>query len=241
MFDLDLNEVELESDSMMLIRALQAAFYRSRDPAMALSGGLVLRHQLYTLQKNRTAVDQELQQLKSDNVVRHIKLLTGGDDVALVPTDHYLERAQQVVPPAILEVLRALLESNRGMYVQATDIGRSIPETSDLGVQDVTSALVRAGFLLPRRDVRLESDAFWLSHPRCGFMVTELRSGRSELLSVVSRSRYKEMREVELGRKPLKLSRPGGLGLAFHLADLLGVGKLQRMETAAGTFMRLTC
>jgi hypothetical protein len=48
--------------------------------------------------------------------------------------------------------------------------------------------------------------------------------------------RYKELSRRNLAALDLKGSR---LSIDFHLTDLLGLGDIQRMDTASGTFFKL--
>ncbi|NXS36772.1 STK19 kinase, partial [Pomatostomus ruficeps] len=64
-----------------------------------------------------------------------------------------------------------------------------------------------------------------------------LSPGRRALLSLVRRSRHREvpLRELQRGKAP-----PGArLGVPFLLHDLLGAQRLQSVPTAAGPLLRL--
>eukprot|EP00903_Cladosiphon_okamuranus_P016658 g15361.t1 len=100
----------------------------------------------------------------------------------------------------------------------------------------VTSKLIRAGFLLPRRDVGRE-EAYWFSMPQLGKVVTAITRGRKDIVAALKRTRYKEMRRAAMEKKnPAKST---GLPLSFHVRDLLGLGMIQELDTPSGTFLRL--
>ncbi|CAM9370282.1 unnamed protein product [Choristocarpus tenellus] len=102
-------------------------------------------------------------------------------------------------------------------------------------VAAVLSELVRAGFLLPRRDVGHE-EAYWFFFPKMGKFVTSVRHGRIEVLAALRRTQYKEMRRDSLEKRKLAKS---GLPLSFHIRDLLGLDLVRELDTPAGKFIRL--
>ncbi|CAM9582107.1 unnamed protein product, partial [Hapterophycus canaliculatus] len=112
---------------------------------------------------------------------------------------------------------------------------RSLKESEEK-VLSLTSKLVRAGFLLPRRDVGRE-EAYWFSMPQLGKVVLAISRGRKDVVGALKRTRYKEMRRAELEAKnPAKST---GLPLSFHVRDLLGLGMIRETDTPSGKFLRL--
>ncbi|CAM9284600.1 unnamed protein product [Scytosiphon promiscuus] len=103
-------------------------------------------------------------------------------------------------------------------------------------VLSLTSKLVRAGFLLPRRDVGRE-EAYWFSMPQLGKVITSISRGRKDVVGALKRTRYKEIRRAALEAK--NPARATGLPLSFHVRDLLGLGMIREMNTPSGTFLRL--
>lgn len=60
--------------------------------------------------------------------------------------------------------------------------------------------------------------------------------GRKDILGMIKRTRYKEIRRSALESKnPAKT----GLPLSFHIRDLLGLGMLREFDTPAGAFLRI--
>eukprot|EP00752_Nemacystus_decipiens_P006137 g5535.t1 len=107
---------------------------------------------------------------------------------------------------------------------------------SEEEVLAVTSKLIRAGFLLPRRDVGRE-EAYWFSMPQLGKVITAISRGRKDIVAALKRTRYKEMRRAAMEAKnPAKST---GLPLSFHVRDLLGLGMIQELDTPSGIFLRL--
>jgi len=80
------------------------------------------------------------------------------------------------------------------------------------------------------------SPEWWLAHPSGGAYVRALTAGRSDLLSVLKRTRYKEELRAVLARRRLRGTH---LGAAFHVADLVGLGEVTVVATPAGEVIRL--
>ncbi len=234
----DMEEAALENDVMHAIRALQREFYsckeRSTDGSLSAMAAPVLWHQLYSFIANRTAVDKELHELKVNNVVRIFK--THSIDYAIVPTEPYLKLAESSLPADAAWVFRLVLSSSAGLSVEMEKFKLVCDPTVD--IQGIVDAAIRAGFLLPRRDIE---NAYWISHPFIGMLSKDLYNGRAELLRAITRSKYKELRENDLRKKNLKLSGKNGLGFEFVLRDLLGLGKIERFSTPSGNFLRIPC
>ncbi len=233
----DLEEAAMESDVMHAIRALQREFYickeNSTDGSLSRMAAPVLWHQLYSFIANRTAVDKELQGLKVQNAVRILK--TSSIDYAIVPTEPYLKLAESSLPAGAARVFCLVLLSSVGLSVEIEKF-QLVCADATMDIQGIVDAATRAGFLLPRRDIE---NTYWISHPFIGILSRDLYKGRAELLRAISRSKYKELRESDLRKKPFKFSCKNGLGFEFVLRDLLGLGKIERFCTPSGSFLRI--
>ncbi len=233
----DMEEAALESDVLHAIHALQREFYGhkevSKDGSLSAMAAPVLWHQLYSFIANRTAVDKELEQLKGKNVVRVLK--TSSVEYAIVPTEPYLKLADSSLPKDTACVFRSVLSSSAGLSVEMEKFTLVCDPTID--IQGIVHAAIRAGFLLPRRDIE---NAYWISHPFIGMLSRDLYKGRAELLRAITRSKYKELRENDLRKKKLKFACKNGLGFEFLLRDLLGLGKIEQFSTPSGSFLRLS-
>ncbi len=234
----DMEEAALENDVMHAIRALQREFYSckegSTDGSFSAMAAPVLWHQLYSFIANRTAVDKELHELKLNNVVRIFK--TSSINYAIVPTEPYLKLAESSLPADAAWVFRLVLSSSAGLSVEIEELKLVCDPAMD--VQGIVDATIRAGFLLPRRDI---GNAYWVSHPFIGMLSRDLYNGRTELLRAITRSKYKELRENDMRKKKFKFSGENGLGFEFILRDLLGLGKIVRFSTPSGSFLRISC
>ncbi|XP_050163627.1 serine/threonine-protein kinase 19 isoform X2 [Myiozetetes cayanensis] len=192
---------------------------------------LLLRHQLYDVVRDRTAVDRHLNRLRDEGQVRLLHLGLGPDALGVVRTELYRDKALQAVAGTPREglVRRFLDEAVAATPELSYDRGRM--ESLGFGDSDVTQ-LVVSGVLTVR-----DAGSWWLAVPGVGRFVRALLRGRRALLSVVRRSRHREvpLRELQRAKPP-----PGArLGVPFLLHDLLGAQELLSVPTPAGPLLRL--
>ncbi|XP_032533158.1 serine/threonine-protein kinase 19 [Chiroxiphia lanceolata] len=194
---------------------------------------LVLRHQLYDVVRDRTAVDRHLNRLRDEGQVRllHLGLGPGPDALGVVRTELYRDKALQAVAGTPREglVRRFLDEVVAATPELSYDSGAM--ERRGFGDRDVTQ-LVVSGVLTVR-----DAGSWWLAVPGVGRFVRALLRGRRAVLSVVRRSRHREvpLRELQRAKPP-----PGArLGVPFLLHDLLGAQELLSVPTPAGPLLRL--
>ncbi|XP_072777203.1 inactive serine/threonine-protein kinase 19 isoform X1 [Taeniopygia guttata] len=179
---------------------------------------LLLRHQLYSLVPDRTAVDRHLERLRAEGRLRLLHLGLGPDALGVVSARLYREKALAAVAGSPREPLvRRFLE----VAVMAR------PELS-YGERQ----LVAVG-LLTVRDV----GSWWVAVPGVGRFVRALLRGRRALLSLFRRARLRQLPQGALGGG--KTPPGAALGVPFLLHDLLGEGRLQSIPTPAGPLLRL--
>ncbi|XP_072704136.1 inactive serine/threonine-protein kinase 19 isoform X1 [Ciconia boyciana] len=192
---------------------------------------LVLRHQLYSLVSDRTAVDRHLNRLRDEGRIRLLHLGLGADTLGVVFMEPYKEKVLAAVagtPRAGL--VRRFLDS---AVAACPDLGYEQGRVRALGFEDGdVTQLVAAGVLTVR-----DAGSWWLAVPGVGRFVRALVRGRQALLGVVRRSRH---REVPLGELRQRRAPPGArLGVGYLLHDLLGAQLLRSVPTASGPMLRL--
>lgn len=67
-------------------------------------------------------------------------------------------------------------------------------------------------------------------------MIVAVSRGRKDVVNMIKRTRYKEIRRATLESKNRVKT---GLPLSFHIRDLVGLGRLREMETPSGMFLRV--
>ncbi|XP_071657005.1 inactive serine/threonine-protein kinase 19 [Patagioenas fasciata] len=190
---------------------------------------LVLRHQLYDLVPDRTAVDRHLNDLRAEGRILLLPLGLGPDTLGVVPTESYKEKVLAGVSGTPREgLVRRFLDVavGREMGFEETRL-----REMGFGDGDVTQ-LVGVGLLTVR-----DAGSWWLALPGVGRFVRELIRGRRALLGVVRRSRHREVPVLGLRERP---NPPGArLGVPYLLHDLVGAQLLQSIPTPSGPMLRL--
>jgi serine/threonine-protein kinase 19 len=177
-------------------------------------------------------------------VVRTFKLSTGQDDYGIMFTVDYLSQIEAAKKR--LDLKESLLPE---LEVFDWFVAQVIPSCLDVGISHShllsllsqggsvkdshVSLLMNAGLLVRQL---VDETAYWFSIPNVGFLLKSISSGRKELLSFLSRRRYKEMLQAPLERHALRYSQ---LGLRFHLRDLLGLGQLHVVPSPSGPLIRV--
>eukprot|EP01114_Cavostelium_apophysatum_P023228 TRINITY_DN8691_c0_g1_i2.p1 TRINITY_DN8691_c0_g1~~TRINITY_DN8691_c0_g1_i2.p1 ORF type:complete len:340 (-),score=53.78 TRINITY_DN8691_c0_g1_i2:710-1729(-) len=213
---------------------------------------VALLSQIYSVVKNRTVVDKELDAMKRANELRVFKLLTGKSDFGIMATVDYVEalmsakeNAAQKSPNADLHIFDVFAKRLLPNYfdvsiskdrlqavlypIQATKA--TDEEAKETLSEDNITLLVNSGFLLQR-----EVNVYWLSIPHAGALLKMLVAGRKEIVSMLKRQKWKELLASEMETKNLRYS---SLGVPFHLKDLIGQGVIETVSTTAGNLYRL--
>ncbi|XP_027937831.1 serine/threonine-protein kinase 19 isoform X3 [Vigna unguiculata] len=96
------------------------------------------------------------------------------------------------------------------------------------------SVLINAGVLTRQL---IDPNMYWFAIPNIGSLLKGIVQGRKEIISLLSRRRYKEMMLSSLEKKRLRMSP---LDVRFHLRDLIGSGHLRTDQTPTGLIIRVS-
>ncbi|XP_031744618.1 serine/threonine-protein kinase 19 isoform X4 [Cucumis sativus] len=96
------------------------------------------------------------------------------------------------------------------------------------------SLLMNAGLL--NRQL-IDPNVYWFAIPSIGSVLKGISQGRKELISLLKRTKYKEMMMTSLQKKRLRFS---SLDMRFHIRDLIGSGYLQTVQSPTGLLVQLS-
>uniref|UniRef100_A0A8C8SWV6 Serine/threonine kinase 19 n=1 Tax=Pelusios castaneus TaxID=367368 RepID=A0A8C8SWV6_9SAUR len=193
---------------------------------------LVLKHQLYSVVKDRTAVDRQLSCLKDEGLVRLFQLGFDADTFAVAFAQDYEAKVlQSVVGKDHAGTVRRFLGS----------VLTSCPELSydkgqmlrDFGFQDPDiTQLVNAGVLTVR-----DAGSWWLAVPGAGRFIKCFIKGRKAMLGLIQKAKYKEvlLSDLQSRQAPSAVK----LGLPYHIHDLIGAQLVDCIPCTSGTLLRL--
>ncbi|KAK6940654.1 Serine-threonine protein kinase 19 [Dillenia turbinata] len=229
------------SDTLVAIRIMRAQFPHIDKITMQ---PFILRSQLYSSITDRTQVDRELESLRREKVLRIFKLNTGQDDHAIMFVDDYLKQIDLVMkrleakkPGSLVifewfktHVIVARLEPS----IDHQELCSLLSFGGEVKDEHV-SLLINTGLLVSKTRQLIDPNMYWFAIPNIGSILKGLSQGRKELLSLLSRRKYKEMMMVSLEKKRLRLSP---LDMRFHLRDLIGSGHLKTVQSPTGLVVR---
>uniref|UniRef100_A0A803LF98 Serine/threonine-protein kinase 19 n=1 Tax=Chenopodium quinoa TaxID=63459 RepID=A0A803LF98_CHEQI len=237
--DSQLNDDHDELLSFVALRMMQAQFPKLEKVTVK---PFILHSQLYSSVKDRTQVDQELELLKRDKVLRVFKLNTGQDDHAIMFLEDYIQQIDN-----ISKKIGTKKESDFavfGWFKSHVITSKLEPSISHQELYSLLSAggkmkdeyislLVNAGIITRQL---IDPNVYWFAIPNIGSILKGISQGRKELLSFLNRRKYKEMMLALLEKKRLRFSP---LDMRFHLRDLIGSGHLQTCQTPTGIVVRV--
>ncbi|KAH7288881.1 hypothetical protein KP509_31G048200 [Ceratopteris richardii] len=229
------------SDTAVALRMIHGQFPKIDKVSVP---PFVLISQVYSIVKDRTLVDRELEVMKQDKDVRVFKLSTGQDDFAIMFFDDYVSQ---------VNAIKSRLDGkhpSEDLVIFDWYINHILPIHMDAGITDfhLESILSGVGHQIQERHISLlikagllvrqlaHERSYWLAIPNIGSLLKSLSQGRKELLSLLNRRQYKEVLLSILEKKKLRMSQ---LDMRFHVRDLLGSGQLFLSHTPAGILVRI--
>uniref|UniRef100_UPI00398E57C9 inactive serine/threonine-protein kinase 19-like isoform X2 n=1 Tax=Pristiophorus japonicus TaxID=55135 RepID=UPI00398E57C9 len=193
---------------------------------------IVLKHQLYSIVKDKTTVDRQLNEMKDLGDVRIFQFGFDTDVFGVVFSEDYKSKvlAATATRESALTVQRFL----ETVLTSCTDIGfnedKMLKEFS-FHDQEITQ-LVNAG-LLTVRDV----GSWWLAIPGAGRFVKYFVKGRKAVLGMIRKAKYNEVLQSDLETR--KVTSAVKLGIQYHVHDIVGAELVKCIPTTTGTLLRL--
>ncbi|GCB64295.1 hypothetical protein scyTo_0014750 [Scyliorhinus torazame] len=193
---------------------------------------IVLKHQLYSIVKDKTTVDRQLNELKDRGDVRIFQFGFDMDVFGVVFTEDYKSKvlaatATKGTAATVQKFLETVLNS-------CTDIGfnedKMLKEFSFCD-QEITQ-LVNAGLLTVR-----DFGCWWLAIPGAGRFVKYFVKGRKAVLGMIRKSKYNEVLQSDLETR--KVTSTVKLGIQYHVHDIIGAELVKCIPTTTGTLLRL--
>ncbi|XP_004495088.1 uncharacterized protein [Cicer arietinum] len=228
------------TDTLIALRIMRAQFPQIHNVSVE---PFILKSQLYSSVKDRTQVDRELETLRRDKVLRVFKLNTGQDDHAVMFLDDYIKQIDRVVKRMegkigaeceIFEWFRThVLDSKLETGIEHQELCSLLSLGGKVKDSHI-SLLINAGILTRQL---IDPNMYWIAIPNIGSLLKGLVQGRKEIISLLSRRRYKEMMLAILEKKRLRMSP---LDMRFHLRDLIGSGHLRTDQTPTGIIIRVS-
>ncbi|XP_013785197.1 serine/threonine-protein kinase 19-like isoform X2 [Limulus polyphemus] len=207
-------------------------FLKSVFPVESFEGRLppiILKHQIYTIVKNKTLVDKQVNELRAKNKIRLFKLGADETETAIVFFDDFKKHVLSHSDGS--ELIENFLSQ---IVASCPDISYNknwLQEEMKFQEEDI-SKLMHLG-LLNARDI----GSWWLAIPRAGEFMKAFLRGRKAVLQALRRSKYKELFQAELESR--NLPKEAKLGMKYHIFDIIGAEFVTCISTSSGKLLRL--
>ncbi|KAL6876418.1 hypothetical protein ACP4OV_012990 [Aristida adscensionis] len=228
------------NDTMIALQLMRTQFPKLEK---VVTQPFILQSQLYSSVKDRTQVDRDLESLKKDKVLRVFKLNSGQDDHAIMFMDDYLKQVAFAVKRSggknqdggeVFEWFeKYVISSKLDVSINQLELCSLLSCGGDVTDKHIT-LLMNAGLLTRQL---IDPNIYWFAIPSIGPLLKGLSQGRKEILSLLSRRKYKEMLLSSLEKAKLRLSP---LDTRFLLRDLIGSGHIKTVRTTTGLLARIS-
>lgn len=194
---------------------------------------MILRHQLYSLSRDRTTIDRLLSTLQQKGELCLVQPGFDPDTFLVVRNEDFLAAAiKSADGSSCASVVRRFLDSSLFTHSKISYNREEMMEKHRFSDAEITQ-LVRAGLLTVK-----DAGSWWLSIPGAGKFSKHFIKGRKALLSQISRSRYKEVLLTDLSTR--KAPHAMRLGMEYHIHDIIGAGLVDCVHTPSGPLLRLS-
>lgn len=227
----DKNVEDIPSDTKASLLYLKSLFpvekFESRLPPV------ILKHQVYSIMKNRTLVDKQLADMKSAGEIKVFKLGTESNDYSILFTEDYQSHiarttADNCVSKAAIEKFLNTVVKNWNDVSVNKDVMINKFHFQD----DEITQLVKASVLIVR-----DAGTWWLSIPNAGIFMKNLIRGRKAAITIIKKTKYREIFKDDLEQR--KWPRLARLGIIYHIHDIIGADLVDCIQTTSGMLLRL--
>jgi len=190
---------------------------------------IILKHQLYSLIKNKTLVDKELNDLRLNGSIRFFHLGAEADDICIVFNEDFKIHTDKIAieNAVVAKFLVTLLNNYSDLSISKEALLKDYISKEE----DITE-LMKVG-LLTVRDI----GSWWHSIPRAGEFMKSYIRGRKAIILMIKKSKYSEILQKELETR--KLPKVAKLGILYHIHDITGAELVTCITTTSGRLLRL--
>lgn len=194
---------------------------------------IVLKHQLYSLIKNREDVDQQVRQHQEQGEIKIFQHNTGDTtQELLVFTSDYRGHVQCVL-------------TEMGLNKELTDkflstiVNKCTTECVDRHLltkiygftESDINQLVKVGVLNVK-----DTGSWWVALPNVPLFMKSFIRGRKAVITMIKKCKYREVLRQDLEHR--KWPKIAKLGLMYHINDVIGAELVECLDTNSGDLLR---
>ncbi|KAM9844145.1 inactive serine/threonine-protein kinase 19-like isoform 2-T2 [Aulostomus maculatus] len=192
---------------------------------------IVLKHQLYSMHKDKTMVDKEMNKLREQGELLMFQLGFDAEAFGLVFAPDYKAKVLagvegRVTQGTVDKFLDKVLPSCMDLSFSKDKMLKEFLFTDS----EITQ-LVKSGVLTVR-----DAGSWWLSIPNSGKFTKYFIQGRKAVLAMVKKSKYSEVLRAELEER--KTTSQVKFHMKYHIHDILGAELVDSIPTTSGTLLR---
>ncbi|KAL0993153.1 hypothetical protein UPYG_G00103940 [Umbra pygmaea] len=192
---------------------------------------IVLKHQLYSIHKDRTQVDRQLSDLIDQGEVLMFQLGFDAEAFGLVFAEDYKAKVLageegRVTKGTVEKFLEKVLPScNDLSFNKDKMLNEFLFKDSEI------TQLVKSGVLTVR-----DAGSWWLSIPNSGKFTKYLIQGRKAVLGLIKKSKYNEVLKAQLEER--RTNSQVKFQIKYHIHDIIGAELVECIPTTSGILLR---
>lgn len=192
---------------------------------------IVLKHQLYSIHKDKTLVDKELNKLREQGELLMFQLGFDAEAFGLIFASDYKAKVLagekgRATQATVEKFLEKVVSSCTDLSFSKDKILREFHFTDS----EITQ-LVKSGVLTVR-----DAGSWWLSIPNSGKFTKYFIQGRKAVLGMVKKSKYSEVLKAELEER--RTTAHVKFHMKYHIHDIVGAELVESIPTTSGTLLR---
>lgn len=192
---------------------------------------IVLKHQLYSLIRDKTMVDKGVNKLREQGDLLMFQLGFDSEAFGLVFVSDFKAKVLAAqdgrdTQETVQKFLNKVVSSCTGLSFSKDQMLRDLLFTD----AEITQ-LVKSGVLTVR-----DAGSWWLSIPNSGKFTKYFIQGRKAVLNMVRKSKYNEVLKSDLEDR--KTPSQVKFHMKYHIHDIVGAELVESIPTTTGTLLR---
>lgn len=192
---------------------------------------IVLKHQLYSIHKDKTLVDKEVNKLREDGELLMFQLGFDAEAFGLVFASDYKAKVLagqegKMTQSTVEKFLEKVVSSSTDLSFSKDKMLREFLFTDS----EITQ-LVKSGVLTVR-----DAGSWWLSIPNSGKFTKYFIQGRKAVLGMVKKSKYGEVLKADIEER--RTTSQVKFHMKYHIHDIVGAELVESIPTTSGMLLR---
>ncbi|XP_041830892.1 serine/threonine-protein kinase 19-like [Melanotaenia boesemani] len=192
---------------------------------------IVLKHQLYSIHKDKTLVDKEVNKLREHGELLMFQLGFDAEAFGLVFALDYKTKVLagqegKVTQATVEKFLEKVVSSSTDLSFSKDKMLREFLFTDS----EITQ-LVKSGVLTVR-----DAGSWWLSIPNSGKFTKYFIQGRKAVLGMVKKSKYSEVLKADIEER--RTTSQVKFHMKYHIHDIVGAELVESIPTTSGILLR---